>query len=65
MSTQPLSQGAIAPTQEAIATVIFLSTDPDFDRVLTLADNTLEHQYYDHLAEQDTEMRQAGMQFPS
>jgi hypothetical protein len=41
-----------------------MSDDPDFERVVTLADRILENQYYDHMAEEDLERCLADMRFP-
>jgi len=54
------TQDAIAP-----AIVIIMSTDPNFENVVTLADMALGHQHYDELAEEDLEGILASMQFPS
>lgn len=62
------AQWPLGPSQDAIAQErvvrITMSDDPDFERVVTLADRILENQYYDHMAEEDLERCLADMRFP-
>lgn len=55
-ATRPLG-----PSEDAIARLVIEEpAEPDWADVLRLMDD-----YYDELAEQDLELRLAGMQFPS